>query len=193
MQTVAEEVVDQIIDKDIRSRHKIRNRSIFKKVMTYIINNFTAPTNLTGIAKYLRNTQEIPIKRETLAGYIELLVKAKLLYRCDRFDMKSKRSLQGGEKYYLVDTDIYFARNVNATIDYVPLFENTVCTYLKSKDYRVSIGQIGKLEVDFIACRADEGYTYIQVYLSVADKTVADLTFSVFAHKQLYIFSIFVQ
>ena len=50
MQTVAEEVVSQIIDNDIRSRHKIRNRSIFKKVMSYIINNFAAPTNLTGIA-----------------------------------------------------------------------------------------------------------------------------------------------
>lgn len=140
MQTVDEEIVGQIIDKDIRSRHKIRNRSIFEKVMSYIINNFAAPTNLTGIAGYLRNTQGVPIKRETLASYIELLVKAKLPYRCDHFDMKSKCSLQGGEKYYLADTGIYFARNVNATMDYGPLLENAVYTYLKSKDYRMNVG-----------------------------------------------------
>jgi predicted AAA+ superfamily ATPase len=176
-----EEVVGQIIDKDIRERHKIRNRSTFEKVMTYIINNFAAPTNLTGIAEYLRNTQGVPIKRETLASYIELLVKAKLLYRCDRFDMKSKRSLQGGEKYYLADTGIYFARNVNATMDYGPLLENAVYTYLKSKDYRVSVGRIGKLEVDFIARRADEGYAYIQVSLSVADRAVEEREYRPFS------------
>lgn len=176
-----EEVVGQIIDKDIRTRRKIRNRSTFEKVMAYIINNFAAPTNLTGIAEYLRNTQGIPIKRETLASYIELLVKAKLLYRCDRFDMKSKRSLQGGEKYYLADTGIYFARNVNATMDYGPLLENAVYTYLKSKDYRVSVGQIGKLEVDFIARRADEGYAYIQVSLSVADRAVEEREYRPFS------------
>lgn len=107
--------------------------------------------------------------------------------------MKSKRSLQGGEKYYLADTEIYFARNVNATMDFGPLLENAVYTYLKSKDYRMNVGQIGKLEVDFIARRVDEGYAHIQVSLLVADKTVEDLKFFVFVHKPLYTFSVFVQ
>ena len=44
----------------------------------------------------------------------------------------------------------------------------------------MSVGQIGKLEVNFIARRVDEGYAYIQVSLSVADKTVADPKFFVF-------------
>nr|WP_275100677.1 DUF4143 domain-containing protein [Olsenella profusa] len=176
-----EEAVGQIIDKDIRSRHKIRNRSTFEKVMTYVINNFAAPTNLTGMASYLHNTLGISIKRETLASYIDLLVKAKLLYRCNRFDMKSKRSLQGGEKYYLADTGIYFARNVNATMDYGPLLENVVFTYLASKDYRISVGEIGRLEVDFIARRADEGYCYIQVSMTVADKSVEEREYRPFS------------
>lgn len=176
-----EEVVSQIIDKDIRSRQKIRNRSTFEKVMTCIINNFTAPTNLTGIAKYLRDTEEIPIKRETLASYIELLVKAKLLYRCNRFDMKSKHSLQVGEKYYLADTGIYFACNTNVTMDYGPLLENVMFTYLMSKNYRVSVGQIGKLEINFIARRVDEGYAYIQVSLSIADKAVEKCEYKPFS------------
>lgn len=176
-----EDVVEQIIKKDIRARRKIRNRSTFEKVMTYVINNFAAPTNLTGITNYLRSTQKVPVKRETLASYIELLVNAKVLYRCDRFDMKSKRSLQGGEKYYLADTGIYFARNVNATMDYGPLLENAVFTYLISKDYYVSVGSIGKLEVDFVARRPDEGYAYIQVSMSVADKSVEEREYRPFS------------
>lgn len=176
-----EDVVGQIIDKDIRARRKIRNRSTFEKVMAYIINNFAAPTNLTGIADYLRNTQKVPVKRETLASYIDLLVKAKVLYRCDRFDMKSKRSLQGGEKYYLADTGIYFARNVNATMDYGPLLENAVFTYLKSKGYRVSVGSIGKLEIDFITRKADVGYDYVQVAMTVTDKSVEEREYRPFS------------
>ena len=93
----------------------------------------------------------------------------------------------------IADTGIHFAHNVNATMDYDPLLENAVYTYLKSKDYRVSVGQISKLEVDFIARKADEGYAHIQVSLSVADKTVADLKFFIFVHKPLYTFSVFVQ
>ena len=37
-------------------------------------------------------------------------------------------------------------------------------------DYRVNVVQIGKPEADSIARRADEGYAYIQVSLSVAEK-----------------------
>lgn len=41
-----------------------------------------------------------------------------------------------------------------------------------SQDYAVNVGFIGRLEVDFIARRLNEGYTYIQVSLSVADPDV---------------------
>lgn len=149
--------------------------------MTYIVNNFGTPTDLVKLAEYLRNTQGIAIKRETLARYIDLLVKAKILYRCDRFDVKSRRSLQGGEKYYLADTGIYFARNVNANPGYGPLLENVVFTFLKAKDYRVSVGSIGKLEVDFIVRKATEGYAYVQVSMSVVDPAVEEREYRPFA------------
>ena len=50
MQTVTEEIVGKIINKDIRSRHKIRNRSIFKK----------SPTE-----NLLKNPVELSLIRET--------------------------------------------------------------------------------------------------------------------------------
>jgi predicted AAA+ superfamily ATPase len=169
-----QDVVGQIIQKDIRARRQVRNRSTFERVMTYVINNFGAPTNLTGIADYLRNTQGVAIKRETLASYIDLLVAAKVLYRCPRFDVKSRRSLQGGEKYYLADTGIYFARNVDATLNYGPLLENVTYTYLRSRDYDVSVGSVGKLELDFIARRPGDSYAYVQVSMSVVDPGVEE-------------------
>ena len=64
------------------------------------------------------------------------------------------------------------------------LLKNAVFTYLKSKDYRVSVGQIGKLEVDFIARKVDEGYFYIQVSMSVADKSVEEREYRPFSKVQ---------
>ena len=169
-----QDVVGQIIQKDIRSRRQIRNRNTFERVMAYVINNFGAPTNLTGIADHLRNMQGVAIKRETLASYIDLLVVAKVLYRCPRFDVKSRRSLQGGERYYLADTGIHFARNVDATLNYGPLLENVTYTYLRSRDYGVSVGSVGKLEIDFIARRPGDSYAYVQVSMSVVDPGVEE-------------------
>ncbi len=177
-----EDVVNQIIKKDVYARSRVRNRATFERVMTYIINNFAAPTNLEGITRYLNEAAHLPIKRQTLARYIDLLVAAKVIYRCDRFDLKSKKSLQGGEKYYLADPGIYFARNVDATMNYGPLLENAAYTWLRAKGYAVSVGIVGKLEVDFIARRADEGYAYIQVSMSVADPAVEEREYRPFGN-----------
>lgn len=105
---------------------------------------------------------------------------AKVLYRCPRFDVKSRRSLQGGEKYYLADTGIYFARNVDATLSYGPLLENVTYTYLRSCDYDVSVGTVGKLELDFIARRAGDSYAYVQVSMSVVDPGVEEREYQPF-------------
>lgn len=169
-----EDVVGQIIKKDIYGRSRVRNRAVFERVMSYIINNFGAPTNIEGITRYLNNSLHLPIKRQTLSRYIDLLVAAKVLYKCERFDLKSKKSLLGGEKYYLADTGIYFARNVDATLNYGPLLENATYLWLRAKDYAVSVGSVGKLEIDFIARRPSEGYLYIQVSMSIADPDVEE-------------------
>ena len=68
----------------------------------------------------------INIGRATLARYIHLLVDAKILYVCNRFDMKSKRSLSGENKYYLADLSFYYALNTDNRINYGPDLENIV-------------------------------------------------------------------
>lgn len=93
-----EDVVGQIIEKDIRSRNKIRNVEAFERVMTYVINNYGAPTSLTNLVDHLRNVEKIAVERRTVSAYIQMLVDAKILYRCQRFDLKSRKSLRGGER-----------------------------------------------------------------------------------------------
>ena len=162
-------VISQILDKDVRQHRKIRNRAVFDRVMTYIINNFGATTSLSSIADYFRNEERINILPETLNNYLNILENAKIIYKCPRFDVKSKKSLRGEQKYYLADLSIYFSRNVDARINYGPVLENIVYTYLCAKGYKVSVGRIGPLECDFIT-RINDEYRYIQVAMTIMDE-----------------------
>lgn len=176
-----EDVVGQIVDKDIRSRNKIRNIDTFNRVMTYVINNYGAPTSLTNLHDYFTKTERIAVERRTIASYIQMLVDAKVLYRCERFDLKSRKSLRGEEKYYLADPGIYFARNIDVRLNYGPSLENALYIYLRSRGYKLSVGRIGKLECDFIARRRN-AYDYIQVSMTIADRNVEEREYRPFGY-----------
>lgn len=176
-----EDVVGQIIDKDIRSRNKIRNIDTFNRVMTYVVNNYGAPTSLTNLHDHFTKIEHITVERRTIAAYIQMLVDAKVFYRCERFDLKSRKSLRGEEKYYLADPGIYFARNVDVRLNYGPSLENALYIYLRSRGYRLSVGRIGKLECDFIARRRN-AYSYIQVSMTIADKDVEEREYRPFRY-----------
>ena len=129
-------------------------------------NNFGATTSLSSIAEYFEKQEHVNIRTETLNNYLQILENAKIIYKCPRFDVKSKKSLRGEQKYYLADLGIYFSRNVDARINYGAVLENIVYAYLSAKNYRISVGRIGKLKCDFIT-RVNDEYRYIQVAMTI--------------------------
>lgn len=161
-----ENIIEEIFQKDIRSRLKIRNRVAFDAIMKYFIANFGAPTNLTNIVGDL-NKQGIKLKIETANKYIQALENAKILVRCDRFDMKSRKSLMGDKKYYLSDLSFYYALNTDNKINYGPVLENIVHNYALTHGYKVSIGRLGKLECDFIMRSKESEYAYVQIAYTI--------------------------
>lgn len=156
-------VINEIYEKDIKRNKKIKNKALFEKIQTYIINNFGSTTSINSIVDYLNNNSKIKTTKITIYNYLKILENAKIISKCERFDMKSKKSLNGSEKYYLSDLSFFFATNTDNRIERGPVLENIVYNYLRSKDYSLSIGKIGKLEVDFIARNIDNDYFYIQV------------------------------
>ena len=161
-----ENLIEEIFQKDIRSRLKIRNRVAFNAIMDYFIANFGASTNLTHIVEDLNN-RGVKIKIETANKYIEALEKAKILIRCDRFDMKSRRALLGDKKYYLSDLSFYYATRTDRRINYGPVLENIIHNYALTHDYDVSIGRFGKFECDFILRSKQNDYAYVQVAYTI--------------------------
>lgn len=169
-----EGIIGEIFEKDIKRRAKVRHISVFNAVRDYLINNYGATTSITNLLNHFNNVEHIPIKRETLNRYIQILVDAKILYRCQRFDMKSRRSLQREEKYYLADLGFYFARNTDNRINYGPALENIVYHAARSKGYAVSVGRIRDLECDFVLRKSHEGYSYVQVAMTIAERSTED-------------------
>ena len=160
--TYVQGLIDEIYKKDIQKRITIRNRTVFDAVMKYLINNFGSTTSIRNIVDDL-NKNGTNVKRETVNRYIEALISAKIVMSCDRFDMKSRKSLKGEKKYYLSDFAFYYALNTDNRINYGPALENIVYLYTRSLDYAVSVGRIGKFECDFILRNKDADYSYVQV------------------------------
>ena len=166
--TYVRSVIDEIFEKDIKRRVKVRNVETFNNVRNFIINNFGATVSVKSLQEALAKNG-IELKHATLSRYIEVLLQSKILYQCDRFDMKSKRALSGEKKYYLADISFYFATNTDNRINYGPALENMVYVYAKSLDYSVSVGRIGKLECDFILRDNKLDYCYVQVAYTVGE------------------------
>lgn len=155
-------IVKEIFEKDVKTRRRISNIAVFERVQTFLINNYSSPFSLTGLLSYLKK-EGISTKAQTVRGYIEDLEKAKILYECSRFDLKSRKSLRRDQKYYLADMSIYFSMNTDNSLNYGPTLENLVYLYLVSHEYQVSIGKIGNFECDFITRDRQGSYAYIQV------------------------------
>ena len=161
-QTYTRGIISEIFEKDVKTRKRISNVPVYERVQSFLLNNYSAPFSLSNLLECLEK-EGYKTKATTVRGYIEDLKKAKRIYECNRFDLKSKKSLRREQKYYLSDLAIYFAMNTDNRLSYGPSLENMVYLYLASQDYQISIGKIGKLECDFITRNTSGDYAYIQV------------------------------
>lgn len=180
-------VIEQIFNKDIKNHKKIKDRDLFVVIQKFVVNNFGAIISVGSIYNYLVNVQKIAVDRRTIKNYIEVLENAKIIYSCDLFDIKSKKVLDGEKKYYLADLSIYYALNTDNRINYGPVLENILFSYLKSRNYSLSVGRIGNLECDFIARKGISEYFYIQVTKNIDDKKTEEREYKPFYEiKEMY-------
>ncbi len=178
--TYTKSVLNQIFEKDIKSHKKIKNTYLFDLILKFVVNNFGSIISVKSIYNFLTKGEKISVDRRTIKTYISILEKAKIIYSCPLFDIKSKRVLKGEAKYYLSDLSIYYAFNTDNLINYGPVLENVLFEYLRSKNYSLSVGRIGNLECDFIARKEYDKYFYIQVSKSISDEKTLTMEFKPF-------------
>ena len=112
----------------------------------------------------------------TVDGYVQALKDAFILYEANRYDVKGKQYLRSLEKYYLVDIGLRSLLLGERVRDVGRILENIVYLELLRRGYRVSVGKVDTLEVDFVAESGDERI-YYQVSASVLDPATYDREF----------------
>ncbi len=158
-----DEIKSDIILKDICSRKDRIDSVKVRKVIDYVFSEIGNPISAGNIAEALK------ISPSTASEYLSMITDSLLFDRVERFDLKGKTILKTEGKFYCADLGMRNTQPLRSDRDSGKILENLVYLELKRRGYRVYVGTIGQLEIDFIALRNDER-NYIQVSKTIADE-----------------------
>jgi len=178
-------VYNTIMLKDIVRRHQVRNYALLEQVSRYVFDNIGNLTNASRINAFLKS-QKLSVGVDTILNYMKWFADAHLTHRVLLYDIKGRRHLEVNEKHYVSDLGFRTALLSYRADDIGGMLENVVCIELLRRGYRVSVGRLGTLEIDFVAEREGKRI-YIQVaYLLPSKATIQRETAPLLAIKDNY-------
>ena len=169
-------IYNMVLLKDVIERRRVSDVMLLEAVTKFLLENIGNIVSIKKIADSLTRDgrKTTPV---TLDGYIQALKDAYILYKADRYDIKGKQHLKSLEKYYVVDTGFRSLLLGERVRDLGHVLENIVYLELLRRGFRVSIGKVGALEVDFIAEKNGEK-NYYQVAATILDPATYDREFA---------------
>ena len=166
-----DEIFSTIVYKDIMARNNISDKLLLESVLKFIFDSIGSPVSAKKISDTL-TSKGISTSNHTVENYIVAFLESFLIYKAERFDVKGKNILAKDYKFYAVDTGLRsFLLGKKADSDMGHILENIVYLELLRRGYKVYVGKVDDLEVDFVAENRD-GLTYYQVALTVRDNEV---------------------
>lgn len=163
-----EGIYSTVILKDVLQRNGQANQPLLEKIMLFLSSNIGNITSPNKIGNVLSNEGNIAKKGgaslagKTVEKYLQMLIDAFVFFPARRYDVKGKQFLKTLEKYYIVDLGFRNLLLGYRDVDRGHILENVVYLELLRRDYRVYVGKVGPLEVDFVAEKPSEKL-YIQV------------------------------
>ena len=157
-----------ILIKDIVERYKISDIMLLESVVRFVFDNIGNQLSVSKIANTIKSDGR-NISTKTVDKYLQALVDSMMIYQANRYNIKGKQYLKTLEKYYVVDIGLRYALLGQRGYDVGHILENVIYLELIRRGYDVYIGQVGELEVDFVAMN-DNGSEYFQVSASVRDE-----------------------
>ena len=166
-------IFSTVIYKDVMSRNKITDKILLENILKFIFDSIGSPISTKKISDTL-TSKGTSISNHTVENYITAFLESYIIYKSERFDVKGKNLLARDYKYYVVDSGLrsYFLGK-KADSDMGHILENIVYLELLRRGYKVYIGKVDDLEIDFVAENRD-GLKYFQVALSVRDEKVLE-------------------
>lgn len=168
--------------KDVVERNDIQNPDGLSTLVDILASAIGAPTNPTRISNTFASECRMSYTNKTISRHIDYLEEAFLISKSNRYDIKGRKYIGAGLKYYFTDLGLRNARLNFRQQEPPHIMENIVYNELLIRGYNVDTGIIdlygknkeGKrvhkqLEVDFVVNQGSQRY-YIQVAYDMTSK-----------------------
>lgn len=167
---------------DVVERNGVRNREEIEELLKILSSCIGSPCSPAKLSRAFKSIKVVSITDKTIARYIRYLEDAFVLRGAVRYDIKGKKYIGSGAKYYFTDPGLR-----NAVLDFRQLeenhiMENIIYNELLCRGYSVDVGLVPtveknkegrlvrkQLEVDFVANDADRRY-YVQSAFALPDE-----------------------
>lgn len=168
------DIYSTIVLKDIISRNKIRDVVFLERLIKFMIVNTSENFSINSIRNFLKH-EGISVSTNTISNYLKQIEDAYILIKSKREEIKTKKILTTNEKYYCIDPGFYeLQTGFNKSRG--KILENIVFLELLRRNYKITVGNIDGLEVDFV-CQKPNKTIYIQVSESILDETTRNREF----------------
>lgn len=151
-----EGIYNTVVVKDIEDRqnrkdvNKIKDVSLLKDVSKYLQSIIGSPVSVRGIANYLTSNGR-KVSPNAIDNYVSALCESYIFYRVQPMDISGKELLNSPSKFYTVDLGLRNYILPKKDYDLGFSIENIIYFELLRRGYKVNVGRINNVEIDFVA------------------------------------------
>lgn len=167
------EYLETMFFKDLVERYKIKNQSVIRELMRYLVSNTASLFSLNAFFKWIKQTY--PVTKRTLINYVSSLEDIGLFSLVRKFSYSLKEQTQTPRKCYIADNGLRSVYGFKFSEDKGKVLENTVFLELKHRQTKNPLMEIfywqdyQKREVDFVIMQGRTIKTLIQACSDVND------------------------
>ncbi len=165
-------VYSSIVLKDVMDRGNITDTKMLESLVRFLFDSIGSPISAKKIADTMTSAGR-KTDSKTIEKYISALENSYIVYEAKRYDIKGKQYLKLLEKYYAADIGLRYLLLGSKANDVGHILENIIYLELKRRGYKVFVGKVDSMEVDFVA-QTQSGNTYFQVAASVRDQNTLE-------------------
>ena len=165
-----EGIYNSIVIKDIAQRNKISDIALLESIIKFMYDNVGNFTSAKKISDTLTSFGR-KVTSPTVESYLSSLCSSFILKKANRYDVSGKQLLKTQGKYYVTDLGIQRFLLNDSKLNIGHNLENIIFLELIRRGYKVYIGKLGELEIDFIA-EKDGFREYYQVAQTVLEESV---------------------
>ncbi len=158
---VLQELLSNIIARDIVTRYGLKNAKMIKEIAIYLLTNVGKEFSLTKLTKHFSLGSV-----NTLKSYVSYFEDSYLLFTIPKFDYSYKKQVVNPKKAYSIDTGLSNANSASFSEDKGRALENTVFLGLRKK-YKDVFYFRERGECDFLTRERGEITQAIQVCLEL--------------------------